>query len=78
MCDKSRRYKELAEQLLCYAETQVDGERVVSTLFTPKEKCGNKDAPGWCRKQARKLLSKAKKSQKNFDSKNRERNKQHS
>jgi len=67
----------LKKALLRHAETQLPGERVIPTLFTPQagpnDGHNGMDAPGWCLKQARKCERLGKKAQKNYDEKRRER-----
>lgn len=73
-----RRFEEkekLAARLEEHAATQSSGDRIIPTLFTLSEDHNGKDAPGWCLKMARRIRSAAKKAQKNYEVKQRERGK---
>lgn len=67
--------EKFADELERHAETQVPGERVIPPMYGDHR---STDAPGWCRKIARKVRARVKKSRKNFESKQRERSKHES
>ena len=63
------RLERIAQDLEKYADRENPRGRVLPPLFTDPAEHGGVDAPGWCRKMARRYKKRARKSRKNFEAK---------